>query len=411
MAASVASSAFFPAPAPASKNGTGGSSKDSLDMRGVAGNAGLLRSSARLRAAVPKVSGGGGKAAVADGEDEAARPSAPRTFYNQLPDWSVLLAAITTIFLAAERQWTLVDWKPKRPEMLIDTFGFSGQVFRQDFSIRSYEIGADRTASIETLMNHLQETALNHVKSAGLLGDGFGSTPEMSKRNLLWVVSQMQVLVEQYPCWGDTVGIDTWYSGHGKNGMRRDWHFHDRNTGQTILRATSKWVMMHKHTRKLARIPDEVRTEIAPYFFERTAIADEDSPKLPKLPGNGGAMARKYVRTGLTPRWADLDPNQHVNNVRYIGWILESAPISIFENHELATIVLDYKRECGRDSVLQSHTTVFTDCIDGSGETTLQCEHLLCLESGHTIVKARTMWRPKKTNAMGTLTPVSAGEF
>ena len=156
MAASVASSAFFLAPAPASKNGTGGSSKDSLDMRGVAGNAGLLRSSARLRAAVPKVSGGGGKAAVTDGEDEAARPSAPRTFYNQLPDWSVLLAAITTIFLAAERQWTLVDWKPKRPEMLIDTFGFSGQVFRQDFSIRSYEIGADRTASIETLMNHLQ---------------------------------------------------------------------------------------------------------------------------------------------------------------------------------------------------------------------------------------------------------------
>jgi hypothetical protein len=62
----------------------------------------------------------------------------------------------------------------------------------------------------------------------------------------------------------------------------------------------SKWVMMHKHTRKLARIPDEVRTEIAPYFFECTAIADEDSRKLPKLPGNGEARARKYVRRGLT---------------------------------------------------------------------------------------------------------------
>ncbi|OEL23737.1 Palmitoyl-acyl carrier protein thioesterase, chloroplastic [Dichanthelium oligosanthes] len=412
MAGSVASSAFFPvspAPASASKNAPGGS-KDSLDMRGAAANAGAVRSAARLRAAVPKVSGGG-KAAVTDSDDEAARPSAPRTFYNQLPDWSVLLAAITTIFLAAERQWTLVDWKPKRPDMLIDTFGFNGQVFRQDFSIRSYEIGADRTASIETLMNHMQETALNHVRRAGLLGDGFGSTPEMSKRNLFWVVSQLQVLVEQYPCWGDTVGIDTWVSGHGKNGMRRDWHLHDCNTGQTILRATSKWVMMHKHTRKLAKIPDEVRTEIAPYFVEHTAIADEDNRKLPKLPGNGEAMARKYVRTGLTPRWTDLDLNQHVNNVRYIGWILESAPISIFENHELASIVLDYKRECGRDSVLQSHTTVFTDCIDGSGETTLQCEHLLCLESGHTIVKARTMWRPKKTYAVGTLTAVSAGEF
>jgi len=42
--------------------------------------------------------------------------------------------------------------------MLIVQDGF---VFRQNFSIRSYEIGADRTASIETLMNHLQVLLLS----------------------------------------------------------------------------------------------------------------------------------------------------------------------------------------------------------------------------------------------------------
>lgn len=46
-----------------------------------------------------------------------------------------------------------------------------------------------------------QETALNHVKTVGLLGDGFGSTPEMSKKNLFWVVTKMQVLVDRYPTW------------------------------------------------------------------------------------------------------------------------------------------------------------------------------------------------------------------
>lgn len=46
-----------------------------------------------------------------------------------------------------------------------------------------------------------QETALNHVRCAGLMGDGFGSTPLMSKKKLIWVVTKMQVLVDRYPSW------------------------------------------------------------------------------------------------------------------------------------------------------------------------------------------------------------------
>ncbi|MFS7927787.1 putative oleoyl-[acyl-carrier-protein] hydrolase [Helianthus anomalus] len=103
----------------------------------------------------------------------------------------------------------MLEWKTKRPNMIadMDPFGLGrivqdGHVFRQNFSIRSYEIAANRTASIETLMNHLQviKTALSHVKFAGL-GDGFGSTPEMCKGNLFWVVTKMKVIVDRYPTW------------------------------------------------------------------------------------------------------------------------------------------------------------------------------------------------------------------
>ncbi|EPS63635.1 hypothetical protein M569_11148, partial [Genlisea aurea] len=326
-------------------------------------------------------------------DDEAAASSVsppPRTFINQLPDWSMLLAAITTIFLAAEKQWMMLDWKPKRPDMLVDPFGFGrivhdGLVFRQNFSIRSYEIGADRTASIETLMNHLQETALNHVKSAGLLANGFGSTPEMAKRNLIWVVSKMQVLVDRYPQWGDVVQLDTWVAAAGKNGMRRDWLMQDCNTGDTLLRATSVWVMMNKETRKLSKIPDEVRSEIGGYFVDSPPIIREDERKIPKLDEH----TADHIRDGLTPRWSDLDLNQHVNNVKYIGWILESAPVSIMENHELAELTLEYRRECMKDSVVQSLTSVVR------GDDQVECRHLLRLEQGGDIVKGRTGWRPK----------------
>ncbi|KQK19906.1 palmitoyl-acyl carrier protein thioesterase, chloroplastic [Brachypodium distachyon] len=418
MAGSLAASAFFPSPgsspaalAKSSKN-TSGELPETLSVRGIVAKPNTPPAAMQVKTkaqALPKVNGTKVNLKTSSSDKEDTVPySSSKTFYNQLPDWSMLLAAVTTIFLAAEKQWTMLDWKPKRPDMLVDTFGFGriiqdGMVFRQNFLIRSYEIGADRTASIETLMNHLQETALNHVKTAGLLGDGFGATQEMSKRNLIWVVSKIQLLVERYPSWEDMVQVDTWVASSGKNGMRRDWHIRDYNSGQTILRATSVWVTMNKNTRKLNKMPDEVRAEIGPHFNnDRSALTEEHSDKLAK-PGSkdGGRATKQFIRKGLTPKWGDLDVNQHVNNVKYIGWILESAPISILEKHELASMTLDYRKECGRDSVLQSLTNVTGECTDGSPDSGIQCSHLLQLECGTDIMKAHTKWRPKRAQGEG----------
>ncbi|XP_052183072.1 palmitoyl-acyl carrier protein thioesterase, chloroplastic-like [Diospyros lotus] len=412
MVVTAATSAFFPAASPHLKSGPNTSDKlgglpstvDGRSINSKSASSGSLHVKANAQAP-SKVNGNRvGIVEGLKGDNETPSPQ-PRTFINQLPDWSMLLAAITTIFLAAEKQWMMLDWKPRRPDMLVDPFGLGkivqdGLVFRQNFSIRSYEIGADRTASMETLMNHLQETALNHVKSAGLLGDGFGSTPGMCKKNLIWVVAKMQVLVDHYPTWGDVVQVDTWVAASGKNGMRRDWLIRDWKTGDILTRATSVWVMMNRETRRLSKIPDEVRLEIGPYFVDSPPVLDEDSRKLQKL----DESTADCICSGLTPRWSHLDVNQHVNNVKYIGWILESAPPELLESHELSGMTLEYRRECGRNSILQSLTAVSGGGIGGLVDSGyVECQHLLRLEAGAEIVKARTQWRPKYAKSLGSL--------
>ncbi|KAJ3691939.1 hypothetical protein LUZ60_012289 [Juncus effusus] len=402
MAASIATSAFFPSSSYAkpslSRNSINGGSKNSKAAKFTSkpvNSSQSVRNKSPIKA-VPKLTE---SVPVPTNCISTNSNSSPCTFYYQLPDWSMLLAAITTVFLAAEKQWTLLDnWKPKWGDILADVFQLGrimqdGLVFRQNFLIRSYEIVSDKTASIQTIMNLLQETALNHMICAGLMGDGFGTTPEMSKRNLIWVVCKMQVFFDSYPSWGDIVEIDTWMGPHSKNRNRRDWHIKDYNTGKTILRATSLWVMMNKQTRKLAKIPEEVRNEIEPHFVEGMPILDEYDSKFPKLEGLDGYNAEKHLLRGLTPMWEDLDANQHVNNVKYIGWILESASMEMLEKHELAEMTLEYRRECNKDSVVQSLTTVYTDGPQDS--EFIHCDHKLSLESGPTIVMAHTTWRPK----------------
>ncbi|XP_022749746.1 palmitoyl-acyl carrier protein thioesterase, chloroplastic isoform X1 [Durio zibethinus] len=417
MVATAATSAFFPVTSsPDSsdlKNKKLGSRSTNLGgiKRKTSASTGSLQVKANAQAP-PKINGTTVVTTPVEGfkNDDGVSSPPPRTFINQLPDWSMLLAAITTIFLAAEKQWMMLDWKPRRPDMLIDPFGIGrivqdGLVFRQNFSIRSYEIGADRTASIETLMNHLQETAINHCRSAGLLGDGFGATPEMCKKNLIWVVTRMQVVVDRYPTWGDVVQVDTWVSASGKNGMRRDWLVSNSKTGEILTRASSVWVMMNKLTRRLSKIPEQVRGEIEPYFMNSDPAVAEDSRKLVKL---DDSMA-EYVCKGLTPKWSDLDVNQHVNNVKYIGWILESAPLPILETNELSAMTLEYRRECGRDSVLQSLTAVSDSDVENLANFgAIECQHLLRLEDGAEIVRGRTQWRPKFAKSFGNVGQIPA---
>ncbi|MCL7035277.1 hypothetical protein MKW94_009955 [Papaver nudicaule] len=244
-------------------------------------------------------------------------------------------------------------------------------------------------------MNHLQEASLNHVRSMGLLNDGLGLTPEMTRRNLIWVVAKVKVQVDRYPCWGDVVQVDTWISESGKNGIQRDWLILDPNSGETLVTATSVLVLMNKSTRKLSKFPGEVRGELEPFIMEHEPILDNGSEKLRKL----SVHTSDFVQTGLTPRWNDLDVNQHVNNVKYVRWILENCPPSISSSHELFDITLEYRKECEMNNMLMSLTAVCGHEIIGSSmRTMVECDHTLLLEDGTEIVRGRTIWRPNPSN-------------
>ncbi|XP_004300950.1 PREDICTED: palmitoyl-acyl carrier protein thioesterase, chloroplastic-like [Fragaria vesca subsp. vesca] len=224
-----------------------------------------------------------------------------------------------------------------------------GAGYRQRVVIRSYEDGLDKTATLESILNLLQETALNHMRMLGLISDEFGATYEMMKNDLIWVVSIMPIQVDRYPSWGEILEIDTWVGASGKNGMRLDWLIRSEATGHVFARATSTWVMMNRMTRRLSKMPEEVRAEIAPWFIQKQAITEDNFDKIVKLDSKA-----KYMNKDLKPKRSDLDMNHHVNNVKYVRWMLETIPDQILEAHQLTSIVLEYRRECGSSDIVQS---------------------------------------------------------
>ncbi|KAF6159276.1 hypothetical protein GIB67_032047 [Kingdonia uniflora] len=293
----------------------------------------------------------------------------------------------------------LVD--PYRQGLIIE----GGVGYRQTVVIRSHEVGPDKTATLESLLNLLQEAALNHVWMSGLLGDGFGATHGMIRNNLIWVVTKMQVQVDSYPIWGEIVEVDTWVGASGKNGMRH-WD--------------STWVMMNRQTRRLSKMPEEVRDEITPWFIDKQAISSDVCTKIVKLDDKA-----KYINSDLKPKRSDLDMNHHVNNVKYVRWMLETIPDSFLDSHQLSSITLEYRRECGSTDLVQSFcepdneehelhkhndinilngfslTSKILDghaLFDASVKFPLRYTHLLQIEGepkNEEIVRGQTTWKRK----------------
>ncbi|XP_010926746.1 oleoyl-acyl carrier protein thioesterase, chloroplastic [Elaeis guineensis] len=278
-----------------------------------------------------------------------------------------------------------------------------GLSYKESFIVRCYEVGINKTATVETIANLLQEVGGNHALSVGFSTDGFATTPTMRKLRLIWVTSRMHIEIYKYPAWGDVVEIETWCQGEGRIGTRRDWIIKDLATGEVIGRATSKWVMMNQDTRKLQRVSDEVREEYL-VFCPRTprlAFPEEDNGSVKKIPKL--EEPADYSRSELVPRRADLDMNQHVNNVTYIGWVLESMPQEIIDTHELQTITLDYRRECQHNDMVDSLTSLeLADDYSTNGSAIGKQHkkehhrflHFLRLSStGLEINRGRTEWR------------------
>jgi fatty acyl-ACP thioesterase B len=101
--------------------------------------------------------------------------------YAQSPALQAVLAALANVVLAAEKQRKLEEIAGKT-EVPVDALRqgrlVEGKlVYRQTFVIRSYEVGADKTASVETLMNHFQVEPTSSTLPSLSLAYGFSSSP------------------------------------------------------------------------------------------------------------------------------------------------------------------------------------------------------------------------------------------
>lgn len=158
---------------------------------------------------------------------------------------------------------------------------------------------------IDGLCNILQEVAGRHANARDL---GF---LHMGQRGLFWALSRLRLEMYQLPRWQDRIHLQTWVQGMRGPLSYRNFALHNDNN-DLLASACSLWSAVDRQSRKPKAIPD--------HDFPILADKHPNCGKPNKLP----APARVDRETTYTVRYSDLDLVGHVNNVRYITWMIDT---------------------------------------------------------------------------------------
>jgi len=210
----------------------------------------------------------------------------------------------------------------------------------EKFIVRYHEMGPDRSIPLWVLQNYFQQAAAVDAQN---LSYGW---EDLAANGVGWVLIKIQFKIIGKIEGVQTLKVKTWHCYSDKMQSRRDFIIYDE-AGREAVKGTSQWLVLDLAKRKITRTPQALLESKGPAPVD----IETDTQKTPSFEGKTPAAETKIIA-----RFEDLDVNDHVNNVHFTAWALESVPESVRKNKKLGYISVNFKAETKAGEALSAQS-------------------------------------------------------
>jgi len=217
--------------------------------------------------------------------------------------------------------------------------------FDKEFELRYFEMNNSGQATPTTILTLLEETAADHCYSIN------HSLYDLVEQNVGWVLLSGVMQMDRYPNYKEKIVIRTWLSEYSAiKGLRENLIYDEQQN--IIGRAKGLWVFFDIEWRRPIRIFEDIKEQWSSYAEE--CITQDLSKKIETIEG------ADYTKKFKVNRY-DTDMNKHVNNIRYLQWVMESIPEEIIDNYYLHSIDGRFIAEAQYNDAIVSLTKIGDD--------------------------------------------------
>jgi len=201
-------------------------------------------------------------------------------------------------------------------------------IWRENVEVRFGSVDQSNRLTIGSVFSFFQEAAISHAADLGVGLDAL----EHSRQ--AWILSRLSLFVKRRPFFGETVQVSSWPRKGEKLFALRDYEIQD-STGAAVVRGRAGWLIIDIDKRRPLRI--EPILQLLP--------PNDGIDAFPAGPAGLNSRENLFKKMERTALYSDIDYFGHVNNARYIQWILDATDTDLLTAADQIRLDINYVSE------------------------------------------------------------------
>ena len=208
------------------------------------------------------------------------------------------------------------------------------------YTIRRFITDTDadiaRRQKLSSMFGMFQDIAALHAANLGAAVDWLDK-----KLNLAWILMRVRVEIDKYPVYTQDVTVETWPQ-EPRALYERDYVIRDMD-GNALVRASSTWVIMNLSTREIKR---DKFLDYCGIEIKKDRSLERGLSRLKSLQKTKPVYAKEV-------KFSDVDYNVHVNNAKYVDFIMDCFSFEEHRTRDIKAIEVHYINEVGPGEIMK----------------------------------------------------------
>ena len=199
-------------------------------------------------------------------------------------------------------------------------------MYEKKYHIGTSDVDINLELKLSSLFLMMQDVATEHAE---VLGVGMSQTIEKGQ---FWVITRYSVSIDKNPKYLEDIIVRT-YPGDDKKFIFPRYFEIVNQDGEIVIRASSTWCVLKKEDRSISLNP-----------FNGKVLPPEHHDGEEPLPLKVIPDEKHLVETRKV-RYSETDLNGHLNNTKYIDYIIDLHDHVFYKEHRISHITINYEKE------------------------------------------------------------------